>query len=236
VIHVVMPAHNEGLVIADVIQRVRKAQPDARLIVVNDGSSDDTAEIAKALGAQVVHLICNCGYGISLHTGLTYAYRQGADIVVTMDADGQHAPESIEHLLFPVRTGSADLVLGSRYLPGSVCYEVPKLRRFVSRALSLLLSLLAGQTLTDTTTGFQCMNRKVLKRIVTLRHPQERTHDADLILHAIRTGARVVEVPVVMHADQGGTSMHGVFKSAYYIPKLLIAMLSVMLKTRRMST
>jgi len=229
-VYVVMPAHNEGRVIASVIYRVRESLPDAHVVVVNDGSSDNTATVATAAGARVVNLPFNCGYGVALQTGLTYAFRAGADIVITLDSDGQHDPKSIEPLIKPIRKGEMDLVLGSRYLPQSVSYRVPALRRIVSHCLSLLLSFIAGQRLTDTTTGFQCMNRKTLQLFVTLKDFPEKTPDADLILYAVMTGARVWEVPVTMHEDQGGESMHGVFKSMLYIPKLFTAILSVLLE------
>jgi glycosyltransferase involved in cell wall biosynthesis len=229
-VYVVMPAFNEGRVIASVIHRVRETLPDAHVVVINDGSSDNTGSVASAAGARVVNLPFNCGYGVALQTGLTYAFRAGAEIVITMDSDGQHDPGSIEPLIQPVRKGERDLALGSRYLPQSVSYRVPALRRLVSRCLSLLLTLITRQRLTDTTTGFQCMNRKTLERFVTLKDFPEKTPDADLILYAIMTGARVCEVPVTMHEDRGGESMHGAFKSMFYIPKLFTAILSVLLQ------
>jgi glycosyltransferase involved in cell wall biosynthesis len=229
-VYIVMPAHNEGLVIAKVVRRVRESVPDCEIIVVNDGSHDNTASEAAAAGARVVSLPFNCGYGVALLTGLTAAYRAGAELVVTMDSDGQHEPASIERLLEPVRKGEVDLTLGSRYLAGSVSYRVPVLRRITSRCLGWLLTAIAGQRLTDTTTGFQGMNRKVLERFVTLKDFPEKTPDADLILYAVMTGCRVREVPVTMHEDQGGESMHGVFKSMLYIPKLFTAILSVILE------
>ena len=225
-----MPAHNEGRVVAGVVRRVRETLPDAQVVVVDDGSSDDTGLEAGAAGARVVTLPFNCGYGVALQTGLTWAFRAGAAVVITMDADGQHAPESLEVLVEPVRNGEADLVLGSRYLRGSVSYPVPALRRIVSRCLSWLLTLIAGQPLTDTTTGFQCMNRRTLERFVTLKDFPEKTPDADLILYAVMSGCRVREVPVTMHEDQGGESMHGVLKSMFYLPKLFTAILSVVLE------
>lgn len=235
--YVVIPAYNEGAVIGKVVRRVHEAVPEARIIVINDGSDDNTAPEAAAAGARVITLPFNCGYGVALHTGLTGALRAGPDLVITLDADGQHDPGSIERLMEPVRRGDADLVLGSRYLPQSVTYRVPALRRLTARCLARLLSLLTGQRLTDTTTGFQCMNRKTLHRFVALKDFPERTPDADLILYAVMTGCRVREVPVTMHADQGGESMHGALKSMFYVPKLFTAILSVLLgyahRTRR---
>ncbi len=229
-VYVVMPAHNEGRVIASVVRGVRAVVPAAQIVVVNDGSGDDTNAAAAAAGARVIDLPFNCGYGVALQTGLTWAFRAGAQILVILDADGQHDPESIEPLVKPVRDGEADLVLGSRYLPGSVSYRVPALRRITSRCLAWLLTLIAGQRLTDTTTGFQCMNRSTLQRFVALKDFPEKSPDADLILYAVMSGCRVREIPVTMHEDQGGESMHGLVKSMFYVPKLFTAILSVVLE------
>jgi glycosyltransferase involved in cell wall biosynthesis len=229
-VYVVIPAHNEGRVVGSVVQRVRESLPGAAVVVVDDGSRDDTGERAAAAGARVVTLPFNCGYGVALLTGLTAVFRAGAPTVVTMDADGQHDPASLGAILKPVCDGEADLVLGSRYLPGSVSYPVPLLRRVVSWGLSWFLTLFAGQRLTDTTTGFQCMNRATLGLFVTLRDFPEKAPDADLILYAVMAGARVREVPVTMHMDQGGDSMHGAIKSMFYVPKLATAVLSVRLE------
>jgi glycosyltransferase involved in cell wall biosynthesis len=228
-VHIVMPAHNEGLVIAKVVRRVREVLADSQVIVVNDGSRDNTAAESAQAGARVITLPFNCGYGVALQTGLIAAYRAGAETVITMDADGQHEPACLQQLLQPVRDDEVDLVLGSRYLPGSVSYRVPAVRRITSTCLGWLLSLLAGQRLTDTTTGFQCMNRKTLERFVMLKDFPEKTPDADLILYALISGCRVREVAVTMHEDQGGESMHGLIKSIFYVPKLFIAILSVLL-------
>jgi len=229
-VYVVIPAHNEGRVVGSVVQRVCENVPGAAVLVVDDGSRDDTGAQAAAAGARVVRLPFNCGYGVALLTGLTAAFRAGATTVVTMDADGQHDPASLAAILEPVRDGEADLVLGSRYLPGSVSYPVSALRRIVSWWLSRILTLIAGQRLTDTTTGFQCMNRATLELFVTLRDFPERAPDADLILYAVMAGSRVREVPVTMHMDQGGESMHGAIKSMFYVPKLATAVLSVLLE------
>lgn len=227
--YVVMPAHNEGAVIASVIHGIRKVLSDAKIVVVNDGSDDDTSSEARAAGAEVINLPFNCGYGVALHTGLTRALRSGAHMVITCDADGQHEPTSIKVLMQPIASDEADLALGSRYLRDSVSYRVPILRRVTSYCLAWLLSLIAGQRFTDTTTGFQCMNRKTLLRFVTLKDFPEKTPDADLILYALMTGCRVKEVPVTMHHDQKGDSMHGALKSMFYVPKLFTSMLGVLL-------
>lgn len=227
--HIVIPAYNEGAVIRRVIETLKYNLPDASVTVVNDGSTDHTADEARQAGAYVITLPFNCGYGVALQTGLIHAYRSGASLAVTMDADGQHEPVDIERLAVPVLSGEADIALGSRYLPGSTSYRVPRLRRAASIGVARLLSLLAGQRFTDSTTGFQCLNREALRLLTTLKDFPERTPDADLILLLVMRGCKVREVPVTMHADESGDSMHGPLKSLFYLPNMCTSMLSVLL-------
>ena len=227
---IVIPAYNEARVIARVVSHTKDRFPDAHLIVVNDGSTDDTANKAASAGADVITLPFNCGYGVALQTGLLCAYRSGAALVVTLDADGQHEPDDVNRLMEPVLGGRADVALGSRYLPGSHSYAVPALRRITAFCMAKLLSLLSRQSFTDSTTGFQCLSRKAVGLLTSLKDFPERTPDADLLLYLAIHGCRVCEVPVTMHADEGGESMHGPIKSLLYVPQMCTSLLGVMLE------
>ena len=198
-------------------------------VVANDGSGDRTAEEARSAGAHVIDLPFNSGYGVALSTGLIWAYRNGAELVVTEDGDGQHDAQEALRLVEPVLNGDADLVLGSRYAKGSACYHVPFTRRLGSMLFAVLLSVLSRTRITDPTTGFQCLNRKALKLLAELPDFPERTPDADIILYAFRRGLRIAEVPVAMYADVSNDSMHSLSKSLFYVPKMLVSMLSVIL-------
>ena len=210
----------------------RRRLPEVRIIVVDDGSNDGSAAEAERSGAEVVQLPFNCGYGVALQTGLLHARRNGAEFVVTMDADGQHEPADIVKLLEPLRADTADLTLGSRYLSDSCSYRVPQVRLYASRCLSHLVSFLMGQTIHDTTTGFQGINTKTLNAYLSLRDFPERTPDADLLLYAHLNGCRVQEIAVTMYEDTTGDSMHGFFKSFFYIPQMLVSILGVLLAYR----
>jgi glycosyltransferase involved in cell wall biosynthesis len=226
---VVIPAYNEEWRVCGVVQSVKMNFPHARVVVVNDGSADATAEEAERGGAEVVRLPFNCGYGVALQTGLMYAKRQGAELVVTMDADGQHEPADIAKLIEPLRVGAADVTLGSRYLRESRSYRVPPVRRYASWCLSRIVSLLMGQTIHDTTTGFQGINAGALDTYLRLRDFPEKVPDADLLLYAHLNGCRVLELPVTMYADETGDSMHGVLKSCFYVPQMLVSIFGVLL-------
>ena len=226
--HVVIPAYNEAASIGSVVAGIRERIPDARIIVVNDCSRDETADLARRAGEVVVDLPFNLGYGAALQTGLMWAWRAGAQLVATMDADGQHDARDLATLLGPVARGEADIVLGSRYLPDSRCYSVPILRRAGSLFFAKLLTGILGMRISDPTTGFQCVGRKALELYATLPDFPEKTPDADLILYAHVAGCRVVEVPVTMHEDESGDSMHGLLKSLFYVPKMCVSILGIL--------
>ena len=229
----VIPAHNESRSIAAVVERIKSFYPASIVTVVNDGSKDDTGAKARSAGAHVIDLPFNSGYGVALHTGLIWAHRQGAGVVVTQDADGQHDAAEASKLLDPVLSGSADIVLGSRYRAGSQCYPVPLSRRIGSQLFARLLTWLSGTEITDPTSGFQALNAKALQILVELADFPERTPDADVLLFARRSGCRIIEVPVAMYADVSNDSMHGILKSMFYVPKMLVAMFAIMLNRPR---
>jgi glycosyltransferase involved in cell wall biosynthesis len=228
-VFVIVPAHNEARTIGKVIAKITQFCPTARTAVINDGSVDDTEYEATHAGASVINLPFNAGYGVALQTGFIWAKRQGARVVVTLDADGQHDPAEIRKILTPVVSGDADLALGSRYLDNGCRYRIPVMRRFGAWAFAKVVSRLMNQVITDPTTGFQCLNSKVLDLYVGLSDFPDKTPDADLILYAHFQACRIVEVPVAMYADEGTDSMHGFFKSMFYGPKMLIAMLGIVL-------
>jgi glycosyltransferase involved in cell wall biosynthesis len=225
----VIPAHNEGRIVGAVVRDVKARLPAACIVVVNDGSSDNTGNEAGAAGAHVLNLPFNCGYGVALQTGLLYASRHDADYVVTLDADGQHEPADLPKLLSMLQSDEADISLGSRYLPASKSYSVPILRRSASWLLSQVLSRLIGQKICDTTTGFQGLNKRALQMYLSMDDFPDRTPDADLLFYAHARCCRLVEVPVTMLEDTTGDSMHGIFKSMFYIPKMLVSLLSILI-------
>jgi glycosyltransferase involved in cell wall biosynthesis len=228
-VHFVIPAHNEAQSIRAVIQRVWTYFPNAHIAVINDCSRDETAAIAADAGATVINLPFNGGYGVALHTGLLWAQRREAPYVITQDADGQHDPKEALKLVEPVASGIADVAIGSRYLPGALQYKVPLSRRLGSWLLAKTLSLLMGKTITDSTTGFQCLNARALATYLALPNFPDKSPDADMLLYAHRSGCRVLEVSTAMYADEGTESMHGLIKSMFYMPKMFVSLLGMLL-------
>jgi glycosyltransferase involved in cell wall biosynthesis len=191
-IWVVIAAYNEASVIASVVSDVQRA--GYRAVVVDDGSSDETAAVASRAGAVVVRHPINLGQGAGLQTGITFALAEGADLIVTFDADGQHRAAEIATLLDAMTRGGADFVLGSRFL-GRTLHQ-PLSRRIMLMAATSFTRMTTGLKVTDTHNGLRAMTRRGASHI-KLR--QNRMAHASEILHQIAaSGLRYVEAPVTI--------------------------------------
>jgi glycosyltransferase involved in cell wall biosynthesis len=230
-IAVVMPAHNEEETIAGVIDRIRGVLPDAQVVVVDDLSQDKTAARAVGAGAKVLRLTNNLGYGGAVQTGLRYAFRQGFDVAVQMDADGQHDPVDLPKVLAPVLEGRADVALGSRFL-GRADYKISLARRIGMKLFSWLASSALSRPVTDPTTGFQAHSRKVLRYFAVSQYHSDYLNSDTMIMLAFR-GYRIEEVPVVMKERVAGVSMfQGGLKPFLYVAKMFLSILVVVLRER----
>ncbi|MDQ2954465.1 MAG: glycosyltransferase family 2 protein [Pseudomonadota bacterium] len=189
---VILAAYNEASVIAAVISDLQRA--GYRVVVVDDGSSDETANVAAKTGAMVIEHPINLGQGAALQTGLDFALRAGAEIIVTFDADGQHRAADIAGLVEALSAQGADFVLGSRFLGDSV--NLPRSRRFLLKAATAFTRLTTGLSITDTHNGLRAMTRRGA-RSIQLR--QNRMAHASEILHQIAaSGLKYVEAPVTI--------------------------------------
>ena len=226
---VIIPAYNEAANISRVIQSVFEHAPDVDVLVINDGSRDETAYLAEEANAQVVSHPFNMGYGATCQTGFKYACRKGYDYVIQMDGDGQHEPSCIPDLLAVVQEPDVDIVLGSRWL-GLVKYQGPLLRKFGKFYFAFLASLLTNKKVTDPTTGFQALSQGVIKYYCTEVYPVDYP-DADMIIVLDRAGFRVKEVPVIMYHNRTGQSMHsGIFRPMYYGLKMMMSITMTLLR------
>jgi glycosyltransferase involved in cell wall biosynthesis len=193
---VVIPAYQAATTIRDAVAHTRAAVPDASVIVVDDGSSDGTGEQGRGTGAVVVTHPRNRGKGVALRSGIARACEAGADVIVTLDADGQHPPGLIPRLLQPISDAQADLVLGARARSGAM----PLGRRFTNWISAALASRIGGQDVRDAQTGFRAFTRAVAERLKPAGDRYE--YEANFLLDALRAGFRVtsVEVPTVYGA------------------------------------
>lgn len=229
---VVMPAYNEEANIDRVIRALHGIAPGVDILVVDDGSRDRTAELARQAGATVICHPFNMGYGAACQTGFKYARRHDYDFVVQMDADGQHEPRSILTLLAAVMEPDVDIALGSRWL-GLAEYRGPLLRKFGKFFFGFLASTLTRHQVTDPTTGFQALSRPVIDFYSTAVYPTDYP-DADVIIMLDRAGFCVREVPVVMYHDRSGQSMHaGLLRPIYYGFKMMMSIGMTLLRDDR---
>jgi glycosyltransferase involved in cell wall biosynthesis len=220
---IVIPAWNEARSIAGVVAACRTSAPDFDVLVVDDGSSDGTAAIAKRAGARVVSHPYNIRYGAALQTGYLYALREGYDLVVQLDADGQHDPADAPLLAAPILAGKADLVVGSRFHAGST-YEMPLLRRLGSAWFRVLVRALSGVELGDPTSGLQALSRGVLELYSTEIFPLDYP-DADVLVLAARSGFRITEIDAHMRVEAGSPSMHSGPRVLYYVYKMTLCVI-----------
>ena len=223
---VIIPAFNEAGSIAQVVEKLGEVLPDSHVLVVDDGSTDRTARAVPA-SATVVSLPFNLGIGGAMQTGYRYAMRHGFDLAIQVDADGQHPPDQIPKLLDRLHTSGADMVIGSRFLePGG--YEPPAPRMLAIRMLRGLLSLLIWRRITDSTSGFRLVNRKLIHAFAYY-YPEDYP-EPEVILLAHRAGYQVVEAPVTMAPRASGESSIAFLGGLFYVLKVSTALLLGMLR------
>ncbi|WP_407341775.1 glycosyltransferase family 2 protein [Pengzhenrongella phosphoraccumulans] len=220
---VVIPAWNEQDTIVDVITEVRAAVPTADVLVVNDGSSDLTSDVAAAVGAAVLDLPINLGVGGAMRAGYLFAFRRGYDRVVQLDADGQHDPSAIADLVDTLEREGADIVIGARFA-GVGDYSVRGPRRWSMQLLSIALSRVAGTRLTDTTSGFKVCGRSAIRLFAT-NYPAEYLGDTiESLVIAARAGLVVRQVGVQMRPRAGGSPSQGPLMSAVFLVRAVLAL------------
>ena len=223
----VVPAWQEEAVIAGTLAAIAAAIPWADVLVVDDGSADRTAEIAAGAGAIVARMPFNVGVGGAMRAGFLYAARHDYDVVVQVDADGQHDPAEITRLIAALE--AADIVIGSRFA-GAGSYRVRGPRRWAMSLLARVLSGLTGVRLNDVTSGFRASGPRAV-RIFAREYPAEYLGDTvESLVVAHRVGLVVTQVPVVMRPRQGGVPSHSPAKSAIYLFRALLVLLLALMR------
>lgn len=228
---IIIPAHNEEQSLPGLLEEVRRTGCDA--VVVNDASTDATELVAKAAGFHVLSLTVNLGIGGGIQTGFVYALRNGYDIAVQVDGDGQHDPQQISAIVGPILAGEADCVIGSRYMPEApdTGYTTPFARRMGMYFSTGILYLATGLRIDDTTSGFRALNRAAFSYFATqypVDHPEA---EALLMLH--QSGFRVIERPISMRCRAGGQSLFTFFRALLYPLRVIVGFMGILHKTPR---
>lgn len=204
---IVIPAYNESHNIVKVLNEIKKDADFADVIVVNDCSTDDTEDVLKKNKVNYLNNIFNMGYGGAVQSGIKYANENNYNYVIMLDADGQHIPKEAEKLYQYMKKHNVDIVIGSRYLK-DMGYHCPFFRKIGTRIFSWMVKVFCHQVIKDLLSGFQCINRDVIKRYSKMGGYPE-FPDANLTIEMLRSGYTFAEVPVKMRNREDGTSIHG---------------------------
>jgi glycosyltransferase involved in cell wall biosynthesis len=224
---VIVPARNEAAALGGVLAELRQHAPHCDVVVVNDGSTDETASIARSAGCPVLDLCFNVGIGGAVQAGFKYALERGYPYAVQLDGDGQHPPEEIDALLAPVRAGECEMAIGSRFLAGGG-YEGSGWRRAGTRFLSWVCRLLTGQRFTDATSGFRAFGPRALRYLASC-YPADYPEPEAIVL-LCRRGLPVREVAVRMRPRAAGRSSISGPLTVYYMAKVSLSLLLAVFK------
>jgi glycosyltransferase involved in cell wall biosynthesis len=219
---VIVPAWNEEACVGATVREVKETNPSVDVLVVDDGSVDATASVAKRAGATVTRLPFNLGVGGAMRTGFRYAQRNDYDIAVQIDADGQHDPRFLPALLAGL--DEANVVIGARFAQESDLYEARGPRRWAMTVLAWVLSRVARTRLTDVTSGFRVADRRAIS-VFAAHYPAEYLGDTvESLVIAVRTGCRVTQVPVDMRVRAAGQASQSPIRATVYLFRALVAL------------
>jgi hypothetical protein len=216
----IVPALNEEGAIGLVIDEIRAFDGSFDIVVVDDGSADRTGRVAAERGAHVLRLPFNLGIGGAVQTGFRFAFENGYDLAVRVDGDGQHDPSELPKIVAPVLAGKADICVGSRFA-GERSYRSSRSRRAGIHLLAWIVSRIIGQRVTDTTSGFQALNRRGIA-LFAADYPHDYP-EVEATVMVAKHRLRLVEVPVTMRERAAGRSSITAVRSVYYMAKVLLA-------------
>jgi len=219
---VLIPAYNEEASIASLLGEIHKCLPCTDVVVINDGSADRTAVVARENGAEVLDLPCNLGVGGAVQAGFCYAYEHGYEYAIRCDGDGQHSPSEMKNLVEAIKASNVDLVLGSRFL-GEGGYKSTWIRYCGINGLAAFLSFICKRKVTDPTSGFQILNRPLLyffSRMYPMDYPEP-----EALALMRREGYDFCEIPATFRERTAGKSTIGKWGTLYYVLKVFLALL-----------
>lgn len=219
---IIIPAFNEEESLCNVVKNLKSAAPDVDYLIVNDCSTDRTEALCQEHDFNYITFPVNLGIGGGVQAGYLYAVENGYDIAIQMDGDGQHDPNYIKDVIKPLQDGTADMVIGSRFITKDG-FQSSAMRRLGIGFLKFLIQICCGTTVNDTTSGFRATSRSLTKFFA--KNYAQDYPEPEAIIAAVLEGYRVTEVPVIMHERQGGESSINALKSIYYMIKVSLAIL-----------
>ncbi len=220
---VIIPAHNEEESLESTVSQIMQAAPDIDFVVVNDGSTDSTGDICRSRGFRCIDLPVNVGLSHAVKCGMVYAMQHGYEFAMQFDADGQHDARFIAPMLEMAKRENCDIVIGSRFLEASMPMSF---RMLGSRVIRGLIQLMTGFRMTDPTSGMRIYNRNMIRLFAVMSNMNP---EPDTISYLIRCGARVREVPVIMHERSCGQSMFSLYYSIEYMARVAFSLCFVQL-------
>lgn len=219
---IIVPAYNESNTIEHVIAEITASKSDVDYIIVNDCSTDDSASVLEGLGAQYISAPVNLGIGGAVQAGYKYALENGYDIAIQLDGDGQHDAVYIADMIKPIKSGEADVVIGSRFIDKEG-FQSSSTRRMGIKILSGLIWLMCGEHIKDVTSGYRAVNKTMIKLFAD-NYPDDYP-EPEVIVTSSMYGARIKEIPVIMRERVAGESSINLKKSVYYMIKVSLAII-----------
>jgi len=229
---IIVPAYNEENAIVNVINDIKINIPTADIVVINDGSIDNTSEVAKKENVIVLDLVNNLGIGGAVQTGFLFAQKYDYDIAVQVDGDGQHPAEYIKQIIEPIQKKEANVVIGSRFLvKDNDSFKSSFFRRIGIRIISFVLKIFTKMNITDPTSGFRAFDKEAI-RLNAEFYPDDYP-EPEIIILFYKKQLKVNEVPIIMNSRQAGISSIGKFDSIYYMFKVIFAIILHSLEKRQ---
>ncbi len=234
---VMLPAYNEAACIGKFIDSLAQQNifDIADILVINDGSTDETSKISKSKGVRVVSHIYNLGYGCALQTGYKFAVRHNYKYVIQIDSDGQHDACNIKSIYEKLTSpdNPPDIVIGSRFQKGSKSFRISWAKKIIIHFFRMLIRVSTHQSILDPTSGLQGLDRKAFLYYSFYNHFEYDYPDANMIIQMLLNDFKIEEISSVMHLRETGTSMHsGIIKPILYIFKMLLSTISVIAREK----
>jgi len=225
----VIPAYNEAENIEKVLKEIKKDVKGADILVINDCSKDNTRDIVLKNNVKCISNVFNMRYAMAVQTGIKYAYENDYDLVIQFDADGQHVAKYANDMIKKMEETDCDIVIGSRFLK-KTDYKHSFFRMLGTKLFRFIIKLFCHKKITDPTSGFQCLNRRVIERYSKMGNYPE-FPDANLIIEMLYDGYKIEEVSVHMRARENGVSMHsGIWKPIKYMIKVFYSIVITIVK------